>query len=403
MRRLVFALISLAIATGAAGCGSGAGQSGDAASLAPAGARALVEIDGDFDSDQWQAARELAARFPDGEKALEQVREVDEAAGDRIVGVAVDDEEFVALTQPDDQAKLDSFLAEHDLVSREIEGWTAVAEDAAVLDRYRAALERGTLEGDERYEAAGEALSDDALATVYARGDGEFEWAAFALTAEEEGLRLAGRVRGGSGEAEPVASDLLAEVPGDVLAVLAFGGGLVPSELPNPLGVDLRPIAELLAGGGVVWARPGLPVPEVTALLPEGEADQLDALVRTFLGQEPEAAELDGRPAKRVRVGSVTITYGEVDGRLVITTAAAPGASGRLTDDRDFQDAREVSGMPDETNGFLYVNLRRIVPLLGFLGADDELSRNLEPIASVLAFATGEGRDHELVVFVEIR
>jgi hypothetical protein len=407
MRRLLL-LIALPLAAGAvAACGgAGTSEAAGTASLAPAAARAVVEVDGDLDSTQWRAARDLVDRFPDGDELLGKLREIDAAAGDRIVVVLLGEQEYVALTQPDDASKLRSLVGEHKLVSREVAGWTAVAKDAGIIDRYEQALGRGTLESDERYEAARAGFPDEALVTAYARGDKELESAALALTAEDGGFRIAGKLRNGPGRPQPVAAGLVEEVPADAYVALAFGGGGSPSELPNPLGIDLRPIAKLLAGGGVVWVRPGLIIPEVTALLPGGRADGIDELLRSLTGSEPEPAELDGRPARRLQAGPLTITYAQIDGRLVVTTAATLGGTGRLVDDPRFQAAREAAGMPKQTNGFLYADVGRVASLLGLLGGLDaaphELSRNLEQVESVTAFAAGDGSEQELGVFVAI-
>jgi predicted secreted protein len=405
VRGLPIVLASLALAAAATGCGSGEREPGDAASLAPAGARLVMEVDGDLDSGQWRAALELASRFPDADGLLDKLRELDAVAGDRAVLVALEGD-VVALTQPDDAGKLRSLVAEHRLATREVAGWTAVAKDAGSLDRYEQALDRGTLEGDEAYEAARATFPEEALATAYARGDEAFEWLALAVTAEEEGLRAAGRLRVGTTEAQAVAPELLDEVPADALAAVAFGGGPSLPELPGPFGSALRPIAELLAEGGVVWVRPGLLIPEVTALLPSAGVAEADRLLRELAEAVSEPAELEGRPAKRVRAGPVTITYAEIDGRLVVTTAGALGGSGRLVDDPDFREAREAAGMPERVNGLLYVDVHSIAPLLGLLGELDAaphgFSRNLEQVSSVLAFSAGEGQERELGLFVGV-
>src|SRR5215218_5886497 len=315
-RSLLASLASLCVVVVAGGCGA-ASETGSGASMAPASAEALAEIDGNLDSDQWAAARALIDRFPDGDRLLEHLHEVDAAAGDQILVVALSDQQAVALTQPDDAGKLRSFVAENDLVSREIQSWTAVADEAETLDAYERALDNGTLEGGDEYEAARETFPYEALATLYAPGEATAEWTAFAVTAEDDGFRLAGHTQTTEAhQLEPIDEAALAEVPRDAMAVLAFGGGDFASRLPDQLGlgVDLGPILGMFSGGAVIWVSPGMPIPEVTAILPTGDASLLDQLALTFADQTPEDTELDGQPAKRIRMGVVSITYADVDG-----------------------------------------------------------------------------------------
>jgi hypothetical protein len=409
MRSLLAAVATLCLLAIAAGCGA-ATETGSGGSLAPASARAVAEIDGNLESSQWEAARGLIDRFPDGDKLLEKLREIDGAAGDRIVVVALDDHDALVLTQPDDASKLRSFVDEYHLVSREIEGWTAIAEDAGTLDAYERALEGGTLEGDAQYEAARDTFPDEALATLYASGHATGDWTALALTAEDDGFRVAGHMKTAvARRLQPIDQEALAEVPGDALAVLAFGGGDLASQLPDQfgLGMELRPILDALSGGAVIWVSPGIPIPEVTVILPNGDSALVDQLLQTFAGKTPEDTTLDGQPAKRIRTGPVTITYAEVDGRLVLTTGSSLHGSGGLEDDEGFQAARDKAGLPDPTDAFLYVDVQRISALVGLLGATGavppELARNLEHLDWLYLAAGGQSSDQQIGAFLAIR
>jgi hypothetical protein len=407
VRTLLAVLAVLGVSALLSGCGAATAGS-DPASLAPVGARALAEIDGNLDSDQWQAASDMVGRFPDGGKLLDKLGAVDGAVGDQVVVVALNEGQGLALTQPDDAAKLGSFVEEYHLVSREIEGWTAVAEDAETLDAYERALEQGTLEGNTIYEEARAEFPDEALATLYARGDTTTEWTAVALTAEDSGFRVAGTMRTPEASTpQAIDPDVLDEIPGDALAVLAFGGGGLPSTLPNPLGLDLTPITDLLRGGAVVWVRPGAPIPEVTAILPEGDAATLDQLIRAFSPSAPEDMELDGIPAKQIKAGPVTVTYADVDGRLVLTTGRTLHGSGGLLEDEGFQEAREQTGLPDPTSGFFYVDFQSVSSLLsllgGFGGVPDEVTRNVEHIDWLYGAYGGQGPKQQIALFVAIR
>ena len=78
----------------------------------------------------------------------------------------------VGLTQPDDEAKLEALLAKSDekLVSREVEGWTAIAESEAALDAYEKSLDEGLLSEQAAFTEAMAGLPEDALARFYVNG-----------------------------------------------------------------------------------------------------------------------------------------------------------------------------------------------------------------------------------------
>jgi hypothetical protein len=410
VRSLLAALATLCLLAVASGCGA-ANDTGSAALVAPASAKAVAEVDGNLDSDQWQAALDLVNRFPDGGKLLDKLHEVDDVAGDEIVVVVLDDQKAVALTQPDDQGKLDAFVEEYHLATREQAGWTAIAEDDATLDAYEAAIDDGPIEGDDQYEAARETFPGEALATLFARGESASEWTALAVTAEDDGFRLAGHLKTTEAhKLQPIDQEALDEVPGDAMAVLAFGGGDFLSNLPNGFGAELtqiRPLVDALGGGAVVWVSPGMPFPEVTAILPNGNAMLVDGIVQLIAGQTPEDTTLDGQPAKSIKAGPVTITYADVDGRLVLTTGSSLHGSGGLQDDEGFKAARDKVGLPDEASAFVYVDVQRVSGLVSLLGATGavppEVTRNLEHLDWLYLAAGGQGTDQEIGAFLAIK
>ena len=103
-----------------------------------------------------------------------------------------------------------------------------------------------------------------------------------------------------------------------------------------------------------------------------------------------------------------------VDDQVVATTASSPAKAlerargGSLADDEDFKQAKEAAGMPDETGGFLYVDVADALPLLslaGFAGVDvpNELLENLRPISSVIAWSQADGTTSAQTLFVHIQ
>jgi hypothetical protein len=410
-RSLLAAFATLCLLAVTAGCGAASDTGAGAASIAPASAKAVVEVDGNLDSDQWQAALDLVDRFPDGDKLLDELHEAGDAVGDQVFIVVLDEDDAVALTQPDDAAELEDFVEEYDLVSREIEGWTAISEDEEALDAYARALDAGTLEGNALYEAASDTFPDEALATLYARGETASEWTGLAVTAEDDGFRLSGHLKTTEAHRlQPIDQAALDQVPGDAMAVLAFGGGDFAANLPDEFGAALsqiRPLADALGGGAVVWVSPGIPFPSVTAILPNGNAMLLDGLLPLITGEPTEDTQLDGLPAKSIRAGGpITVTYADVDGRLVITTGTSLHGSGGFQDDDGFNAARDKVGLPDDASAFLYGDVQRISALVNLLGATGavppEVSRNLEHLDWVYLAAGGQGTEQEIGAFLAI-
>ena len=142
--------------------------------------------------------------------------------------------------------------------------------------------------------------------------------------------------------------------------------------------------------------RPALGFPEVTLVVSSSDA----AAARRAL--EPLFANLP-----------LDVQFGVVDGQLVVTTASSPEEAlrtpgGTLESSADFREAVEVAGMPDETSGFLFVNVADALPLLGLAagagaGVPDELVENLRPVRSVVAWSEADGPQSTQTLFVHIQ
>jgi hypothetical protein len=104
-----------------------------------------------------------------------------------------------------------------------------------------------------------------------------------------------------------------------------------------------------------------------------------------------------------------------VGDQVVATTASNPAQAlerarvgGTLADDEDFREAKDAAGMPDQTGGFLYVDVADALPLLalaGYAGVDvpKEALENLRPISSVVAWTQADGTTSAQTVFVHIQ
>jgi hypothetical protein len=264
--RLLIPLVGLALAAG--GCGGDAGTGPEGAAEAPANATFFVAIDTDFESAQWDNARTLVGKFPDGDRAVDFLlnelsdegvdfeRDVKPALGPEvdIVGfdLAAGESNIVGLTKPQDEEKLRELLEKGDepVVVRRIGEWTAFAENDEILNRFVDARDEGRLADDEDFQEAMDTVSEDAIVQAYFNGDelmsaasqdsqlspetfeacvpgGAVPSFAFAVRAESDGVRLEGGGKSADSEANggyltPYESQLVDVVPGGLLAYVSF-------------------------------------------------------------------------------------------------------------------------------------------------------------------------------------
>jgi hypothetical protein len=481
--RPFFALLALLVALAASGCGSEqvASDTGASADVAPKGAAVWVSLDTDTTSAQWAQLTGLIDRIPGAAKAFDAAladvgdgvdweRDVLPALGPEVVlTVPAGSPGAVVLTQPDDEAKLAELIAKSDgAVSAEVDGWTAVGESQKALDAYLEALDAGSLADDPAFGDAVSGLPEEAVARIYVDGEGLDGLAgraaqagsgivgqggapsvgvapagaagalgrlALALSAEQDGLRLTGSVDPEGALPESFAPTLLERVPADALAAVVFqGGDLVRSQLDGVagsaelgrqleqgLGISLQDVAELFANQGVVYVRPGAPIPEVTLALEGAGARGQQVIGKVVEGIGAFAAAFGGsaaalRPVTTAEDGvevtklelqpGVAVRWGSVDGTLVVTTGAGGirtfrGDGAKLVDSEAFARAAADVKLGERTSGFVYADVDALVPLLEGLAeldgvsADDgmdELLAALEAIDS-LAVNTTAGSD----------
>jgi uncharacterized protein DUF3352 len=466
MRVSVAALLAGAVLV-VAGCGGGenvAATGEGAASIAPKSASLYASLDTDLESGQVEQLRELLAKFPDRARLLDQLQkglaeedlswetDVRPALGDTldVVVLGLDDGDTVALLRPADEKKLQELLdkAEGDPVTQTIEGWTAIAENDAALERFEAARAEGSLADDDRFREALDGLPDEALAKLYVNGDAATEAAeraggkasgtnrlqafAAALGAESSGIRLDGALQAELADdltaAKPYEPTLLDAAPEDALAfVSGHGQGQIEralrdapgvlDRLRSMLGVDTEALSSLFEGEFALWVGAGAPIPEVT-LLAEVEDEQralaaVDKLAAMVPDSQRQTAEVDGVQAKQIVVEGLPVTYAAFDGRLILTTRAGAiadvrGGGDSLADDADFKQARDDAGLGDTTFGLVYLDLDRLVSLVGGFAAvsgeavPPEVLRNLEPLGTFLVHAGGEPEDLNLSAFLAI-
>jgi uncharacterized protein DUF3352 len=389
-----------------------------------------------------------------GENVVALTKPKDEAAFRRMV-------EKGNREDPDDQ-----------LVLGEVEGWTVLAYSQAKIDRFRAAAGQGAkLSDDGAFTDAMAELPDDALVKAYAKGENltralqqafrEFqgtgtgpsrlplpfaqrpEFLALALAAEGDGLRLAGATRAeteSKTKATVFSSTLIEDVPGDAIAFLTFRGNdaFATQARSSPtyrrslrrfqqeLGVPLDKLLELFDGEVALYVRLGTPFPEITLLIPVASDEPAEeapfrrvdelmkALTRLTPAQPCHAPTVeDGVTVACFQVGKVAIRYAGFDEKVVVTTGQSPVAELRskgekLPDAASFEQAKAAADLPDETAGFLWVDVAKAVPmLLGYAEAADEpippaVRANLEPLRSLVIWGDSEGRTTSFSAFLGI-
>ena len=276
--------------------------------------------------------------------------------------------------------------------------WTALAEQGSDLAHYRAALARGTLQDSDGLREALADLPEGALARAWIdvsavsnelataldgsapELDAGVESVAAAISAEDDGLRLSLSMKtaeevGGSYEPQ-----LFRRVPADAVVALSFGGtqGVVDrlqesvdleqvsAQVEEAVGVSLDRVLDALRGEGVLYVRAGEEggMPEVTLALDPPDRDEtlrtVDELARRLaqeLDAPVEAVRVDGVELRRIEAEGVTLTYGEFDGTVLVTTGSDPTGAFRedgdkLADSDAFERAAERVGLEDRTGGF---------------------------------------------------
>jgi hypothetical protein len=378
----------------------------------------------------------------------------------------------VGLTQPKDEAAFRRLVAKadasgDDIVLREFRGWTIFAESSEKIERFRDAAEQagGRLADDGMFKDAMAELPDAALVKAYARGEnltrvlqqrlGSFgggfgfpseqrpEFISAAFAAEGDGLRLVGATRAATEpKTKPTVfeSTLIDDVPGDAIAFLTFRGDDAfakqtrssPTyrrslgELQKMLGLPIDKLLELFAGEVALYARPGTPFPEVTLLIPVASDEPAEeapfrrvdeamkALTRLTPAQPCHAPRVeDGVTVACMDFGKVEVRYAGFDEKVVVTTGQSPVAELRaggtkLADAKAFEDAKAAADLPDETAGFLWVDVAKAVPMLiGLAQAGDaevpaKVRANLAPLESLVLWGDAEGRTTTYSAFVGI-
>jgi hypothetical protein len=467
------AVLAALAAFAVAGCGGGGGGGGSssasssadtsAAGLAPAGAPVFVAVNTDFSSDQLQAADDLVSKFPIRERALRELRsslleegvDIDalrKSAGPE-VDVAVLDLKrgtVVGFAKPSDRAEFNRQLeAQQPPLAHTTSGdWTLFARTDAALTAVTSSEKK--LADVQAYRDARGTLPGEAIVKVYANGEAvtravgssgtafgqpipteKTEWISAAVSVHDDGLDVQAHVKGEAGSSVKTVDPELADlIPAGSVAALSFNG-LAPAirqfaktgapfvaGVERILQVPLTDVASAVGGSSILYVRPSALIPEITLVVKtDDESKALSVLDRLAValgqGTRPKHTTVDGLAVRELDLGSVSVYYGVVDGKVVVSDASSAfravqdGPDKTLADDGVFADAKDAAGMPDETNGWLFLNLKDGIPLvesfarLGNQRIPPEVEDNLQPLRSALVYGSRDGDLQDVVAFVQ--
>jgi hypothetical protein len=430
----------------AAGCGGTAEPRGDvpaSAALAPADALGFASIATDESSPQWEAAGRLLDRVPGARESfagfiseLESEgttweADVAPAIGDELVFVLTAERQVVALVKPHDEQKLRALIAKSDRPSvlRSVSGWTAISESTSAMTVYEAALRKGTLAGSDSLADGFGALPDQTLARLWVdvaaatRHLGEafqsasqevdlgMDWLSAAVSAEDEGIRLALGTRTPDGGGTRYEPELFARVPADAVVALSFGGtqglldrvqGSLPiddiaEQVEATSGVSVDGFLDALSGEGLLYVRAGDRIPEVTLVLAPPDAEKawetVDRAAHSLARQvdaEVESVTEDGREVRRVAVRDFTLRYARLDEDTVVVTTGAGGirmfadeGPKLVTSDAYLRAAEEV-GLHERTSGFVYLDIDGLLPLVEGLAGEEQVPPDARDVVEAL-------------------
>jgi uncharacterized protein DUF3352 len=354
------------------------------------------------------------------------------------------------------------------IVTREVgDGWTAFSDRETNLDLFDSARREGTLAGSSDYEDAMAEVDQDALVRLYLNGGGledtiqqeenlpsgalgavfpggKVPSLGLSVRAEQNGLRVEGAAKLSGDEGGIAPGNFKAELPDEVPAGALFYADfndlegslsalrdLLGESAPNfdrdlarveaELGVSLEEdVFPLFSGETAFYVRPGFLIPEITLVThvdDESAAmatlDKLVAGLREYLPavQGVQDVDIDGIQGKEMPVRPpFSLYWAAFDGHLVVSStrdgiAQLRKPDDRLADDSDFRDALENAVVPDETNGFAYVNLRDAIPyLLGLAGegVPDVVRANLGPLDHLVLYGSKDGRTLKFAGFLGV-
>jgi hypothetical protein len=353
------------------------------------------------------------------------------------------------------------------VVHEKFRGWEVVALKQSTIDRFKKASESAarTLSDEPAFAQSMDRLGGDAIVRAYVSGEvlmrlarqyggpevrpfleeaGTLDWIAARLAATSDGIGFDTIVHGTPGklfEGVPRPTEFSAKlpesVPRDALVYLTFHGsknmlaGLEKNALLDTpefrqFARSFRQIGKVLEGENALYVRPGsgripdvpFEIPEVTFVAAPGDdtdgAAVIDRLLKRELEVTPSYATIAGTPVRKLasdELGEIGLYYANVDGKLVVTDLPAgirgvKDAGKPLSESDAYRDAADAAGLPDETHGFLYVDIRSTIPLVEKLAqtrVPGEIRRNLKPLRSAVEYAVSRSHELQVTFFLRIK
>ena len=357
---------------------------------------------------------------------------------------------------------------------RQIGGWTVASESSAALDAVQNAtstlatdntyedatahlaggsLARAYANGAEAEQLLGSLPGQSQVTSTaptvrgfrLGHGSGppvaaqEFQWGAADVVAVDGGVKVevfarsappVAAVRQRSSLAQtpipPYTAHLVDEIPAGPLFVADFQVApgqfelADPTKLPKPIQQLLQAAPQvsgeldsILGGETAIYVRPSLPVPEVTLVTQPADTQAavvaLDAVVSALKGAAAGAAGPLGA------LGSVQIYHALLGGELVVSTSQQGitdfrGAGQKLSADPAFVEAMQAAKVPQQTTGFVYVNLEATLPLVQGIAALAGVTlpkalqgSGLQPLRTLTAFADRTRDESSFTVFLAVR
>jgi len=235
--------------------------------------------------------------------------------------------------------------------------------------------------------------------------------AGFAVTVSDDTIHFEATLEAPNGQVpEAYKPTLLDKVPSDALVAVSFrggaaltkqlgasAGGAAVKQLEQQLGVSFDELAKALEGEGVLYVRPGAPIPEITLALtsqdPAATKQVLDKVVAKLGGAASQGFSIPGLTPTTSVSGDVVLVSTSKD------VAASFGSGPSLTGTARFKTAASAVELGDTTSGFAYVDVHGLAPLVqtvfgamggsGVSGSDD-LLKALSAVDFLAVNAVGE-------------
>jgi hypothetical protein len=414
-------LVAVALLTG---CGGGAKTAGNAAELVPPSAQSFVSVQTDLGS-----VPHVVNRFPIGPAALKAVQQglkLKPSMGPEL-DLAIFKAGTVGFTQPADEQAFEAALGPKQLHAR-ISGWTVFTDSAPLLDLVK--HHKGKLSELPAYTAAMGRLPASAVLRAYsttALASGltltqslplnlptanvkQPKWVAAALTSSANELKLEVHTQSTAGPTTQSSADLVSQIPaGSVLAIGLGGIGHVSGKLKVG-GVDAQSLADALGGQAVMYVRAGLPFPEVTLAAKAKDPDKAVRDIGRLIAKQsktkkpPLTATVDGVTMHDVALGAIDIYYGTFDGLFVVSDSMDAVAGLRSSGDK-----LKVPALPEQTNGFLYLDVEHALPAIRAFAklakqkVPAQIDANLKPLKTLVIYGTREGDVQSVFAILQVR